>query len=42
VKAGETLYRISRQYGVSVEKVKKWNKLQDNTIEIGQKLIVGQ
>lgn len=42
VKAGETLYRISRQYGVSVDKVKKWNKLQDNTIEIGQKLIVGQ
>ncbi len=42
VKAGETLYRISRQYGVPVDKVKKWNKLQDNTLEIGQKLIVGQ
>ena len=42
VKAGETLYRISRQYGVSVDKVKKWNTLQGNIIEIGQKLIVSQ
>lgn len=42
VKAGETLYRISRQYGVSAEKIKKWNKLQTNTLEVGQKLIVGQ
>lgn len=42
VKSGETLYRISRKYGVSVAKVKKWNNLEDNTIEVGQKLIVGQ
>lgn len=42
VKPGETLYRISRQYGVTVDKVKKWNKLPDDIIEVGQKLIVGQ
>jgi LysM repeat protein len=42
VKPGETLYRISRQYGVTVEKVRKWNKLSDDIIEVGQKLIVGQ
>ena len=42
VKPGETLYRISRKYGVSVEKVRKWNKLPDDIIEVGQKLIVGQ
>jgi LysM repeat protein len=42
VKPGETLYRISRQYGVSVDKVRKWNKLPDDIIEVGQKLIVGQ
>jgi len=42
VKPGETLYRISRRYGVTVEKVRKWNKLPDDIIEVGQKLIVGQ
>ena len=42
VRPGETLYRISRQHGVSVDKVRKWNKLPDDIIEVGQKLIVGQ
>ena len=42
VKPGETLYRISRRYGVSVDKIKKWNKLPDEIIEVGQKLVVGQ
>lgn len=42
VKPGETLYRISRKYGVTVERVRKWNKLPDDIIEVGQKLIVGQ
>jgi outer membrane murein-binding lipoprotein Lpp len=42
VKPGETLYRISRRYGVTVDKVRKWNKLPDDIIEVGQKLIVGQ
>jgi hypothetical protein len=42
VKPGETLYRISRRYGVSVDKIKKWNKLPDDIIEVGQKLVVGQ
>jgi LysM domain-containing protein len=42
VKPGETLYRISRQHGVSVDKIRKWNNLPDDIIEVGQKLIVGQ
>lgn len=42
VKPGETLYRISRQHGVTVDKVRKWNRLPDDIIEVGQKLIVGQ
>jgi len=42
VKPGETLYRISRRYGVTVDKIKKWNKLPDEIIEVGQKLIVSQ
>lgn len=42
VKPGETLYRISRRYGVAVDKVRKWNKLPDDIIEVGQRLVVGQ
>ncbi|MGQ0666616.1 MAG: LysM peptidoglycan-binding domain-containing protein [Nitrospiraceae bacterium] len=41
VRPGETLFRISRRYGIEVEKLKKMNKLQDDIIEVGQKLIVG-
>jgi len=38
VQAGETLYSISRKYGLSVEELKKNNNLQDNTIRVGQEL----
>jgi LysM repeat protein len=41
VKAGETLYSISRRYGVEVDKLKKSNKLPDDIVEIGQKILVG-
>ena len=37
---GDTLYRISREYGVTVAQLKKWNNLTDNIISIGQQLIV--
>ena len=40
VKAGETLYAISRQYNVSVDEIKKLNKLSSNALALGQKLIV--
>ncbi|MGD9851425.1 MAG: LysM peptidoglycan-binding domain-containing protein [Nitrospirales bacterium] len=40
VAKGETLYRISKQYGVSVKEIKDWNNLPDNTIQVGQKLMV--
>ena len=40
VAKGETLYRISKDYGVSVQDLKEWNNLPDNTIHVGQKLIV--
>jgi LysM repeat protein len=42
VRPGETLYRISRRYGVKVDTLRKWNKLPDDIIEVGQKLIVSQ
>lgn len=42
VQPGETLFRIGRKYHVSVDHLKKWNNLKDNTIEVGQKLVVAQ
>lgn len=43
VKAGETLYQISRKYGLSVEQLKKLNGMgNDVTIRPGQELVVGQ
>ena len=41
VKSGETLFSISRQYGVDVKTLKNWNNLSDNKIEVGQRLVVG-
>ena len=38
IQAGETIYRVSKIYGVSVENIKNWNNLSDNTVEIGQEL----
>ena len=39
---GETLYRLSKQYGVSVDDLKAWNNLPDNTIHVGQEIIVSK
>ncbi len=40
VSKGDTLYSISRRYGVSVGDLQSWNKLAGNLIQHGQKLIV--
>jgi LysM repeat protein len=41
VDQGETLYRISKAYDVSVVDLKRWNNLVDNNISVGQKLSIG-
>ena len=40
VKKGDTLYSISRMFSVSVQSLKAINNLKDNTLAIGQELIV--
>lgn len=40
VQRGETLYSISKTYGVEVSQIKKWNKLKSNELIIGQELKV--
>jgi LysM repeat protein len=42
VRAGDTLYRIGQKYHVAVDKLRKWNNLTRDNIEVGQKLIVSR
>ena len=40
VSKGDSLYSISKKFGVSVNKIKEANKLTDNKLAVGQKLII--
>ncbi len=40
VAAKETMFSISRQYGMTVQQLKDWNGIQDNELKIGQVLSV--
>ena len=40
VDIGETLYSISRKYGVRVDDLKTWNQLTSNDLDVGQRLTV--
>jgi LysM repeat protein len=39
---GETLFRLSQKYGVSVDDIRRWNGLTDNTIKVGQKITINK
>jgi membrane-bound lytic murein transglycosylase D len=38
VKKGETMWSISRIYGVTVEQILKWNDKESNDLALGEKL----
>ena len=40
VRSGDNLYNIARKYGVSVSKIKSWNNLKSDMLQIGQRLII--
>lgn len=40
VKAKETLFSISKKYSITVDQLKKWNRLKSNDIAINQVLVV--
>ncbi len=42
VQPKETLFGIARQYGVSVESIRRANNLSDNNLKVGQILIIPQ
>jgi len=40
VEPQETLFSLSKEYGVSIAEIKQWNNLEDNALKIGQSLII--
>jgi|GEM_PF-2259377 len=40
VSKGETVFSISKQYNISKDELLTWNKIKDNSIKIGQKLLI--
>jgi len=36
----ETLFSISRQYGITIDELKQWNNLSDNALALGQELVI--
>lgn len=40
VKKGDSLYSIAREYGTTVDAIKKLNNIASNTLSIGQKLLL--
>ena len=40
VQSGDTLYGISKQFGVSVDELKRINNLTSNTLSVGQVLVI--
>src|SRR3990167_1843993 len=40
VKKGDTLYELAKTFGVSVERIKKYNKLKNNNLRVGQRLVL--
>ncbi len=42
VTEGDTLYNISKKYKITVEQLKSWNNLEDNSIQLNQQLIILQ
>jgi LysM repeat protein len=40
VEAKETMFSISRKYNVTTDEIKQWNNLSDNTLSIGQTLVI--
>ena len=40
VKSSETLYGISKKYGVELDKIREWNKLTSSDVKAGQQLVI--
>jgi len=42
VAKGETLYSISKKYNITVDQIKAWNNITDNSVNLGTLLIISE
>ncbi|MES2425706.1 MAG: glucosaminidase domain-containing protein [Bacteroidota bacterium] len=42
IKTGDTLYNVSKRFGLTVDELKALNNMADNNVKIGQKLIIAK
>ncbi|MBI5212488.1 MAG: LysM peptidoglycan-binding domain-containing protein, partial [Nitrospirae bacterium] len=42
VKKGDTIYRIAKRFDISVEELKELNELRNNSLKVGQTLIISE
>jgi LysM repeat protein len=42
IKTGDTLYNVSKRFGLTVDELKTLNNMADNSIKIGQKLVIAK
>ncbi|WP_377123026.1 glucosaminidase domain-containing protein [Mucilaginibacter antarcticus] len=42
IKTGDTLYNVSKRFGLTVDELKALNNMADNNIKLGQKLVVAK
>lgn len=42
VKAGDTLYNLSKRFNVSIEQLIEWNKIVNNYLKLGQSIVVNR
>ncbi|WP_333820235.1 LysM peptidoglycan-binding domain-containing protein [Ohtaekwangia sp.] len=40
VAAKETMFSISKAYGVTVDEIRQWNNLADNNLSVGQEIVI--
>lgn len=40
VAQGDTLYKIAKHYGCTIDELKSWNNLSNNEVSVGQRLLV--
>ncbi|MEO8884679.1 MAG: LysM peptidoglycan-binding domain-containing protein [Mucilaginibacter sp.] len=42
IKQGDTLYNISKRFGLTIDELKALNNMADNTIKLGQQIIIAK
>ena len=40
VKKGDSIGKIATRHGVSVSNIKRWNRMRNNNVKVGQRLTI--